>query len=66
MTKLEKIEQDIASLQPDDLQKLADWLAEYRANLWDKRIEEDSKSGKLDQLFAEAEADIAAGKVRPL
>ncbi len=66
MTKLEKIEQDIASLSKSDLQKLSDWLEEYKAGLWDKQIEEDAKSGKLDKLFAEAEADIAAGKIRPL
>ncbi len=66
MTKLEKIEQEIASLDPADLRKLADWIAEYQAELWDKQIEEDSKSGKLDKLFAEAKAEIAAGKVRPL
>jgi hypothetical protein len=66
MTKLEKIEQDIASLESADLRKLSDWLAEYQADLWDKQIEEDSKAGKLDKLFAEAKAEIAAGKVRPL
>ncbi len=66
MTKLEKIEMDIASLEPSDVRKLADWFAEFHADLWDKQIEEDSKSGKLDKLFAKAEAEIAAGKVRPL
>jgi hypothetical protein len=65
MTKLEKIEHDIVSLHPADLHKLADWLAEYRAGMWDKEMEADSKAGKLDKLFAAAEADIAAGKVRP-
>jgi hypothetical protein len=66
MTKLEKIEQDIKSLAAADLQKLAEWLEEYKADLWDKQIEADAKAGKLDKLFAEAEADISAGKVRPL
>jgi hypothetical protein len=66
MTKLEKIEQEIASLEPSDLRKLADWLAEYQADLWDRQIEEDAKAGKLDKLFAEAKAEIDAGKVRPL
>lgn len=66
MTKLEKIERDIVALQPAELHKLADWLAEYRAEMWDRQIEADSKSGKLDRLFAEAEADIAAGEVSPL
>jgi hypothetical protein len=66
MTKLEKIEQDIATLGKDDLFKLADWPAEYQANLWDKQIEEDAKAGQLDKLIDSAKKEIAAGKVRPL
>ena len=66
MTKLEKIEQEIASLPQADVFKLANWFAEFHAELWDRQIEEDSKAGRLDKLFAEAEADIAAGNVRPL
>lgn len=66
MTKLEKIEQEIATLGKDDLQKLAGWLAEYQASLWDKQIEDDAKSGRLDKLIENARSEIAAGKVRPL
>jgi hypothetical protein len=66
MTKLEKIEQEIATLGKDDLSKLADWLAEYQASLWDKQIEEDAKAGRLDKLIENAKKEIAAGKVRSL
>lgn len=66
MTKLEKIEQDIALLNKADLKKLSDWLDEYKADLWDEQIKADAEAGKLDKLFAEAKAEIAAGKVRPL
>jgi hypothetical protein len=34
--------------------------------LWDKQIEEDSASGRLDHVVAEIEAAIEAGKVKPL
>ncbi len=50
MTKLEKIEQQIATLDPADIRKLSDWLAEYQADLWDRQIEADAKAGKLDKL----------------
>ncbi len=66
MTKLEKIEKEITSLDPADLRKLADWIAEYQADLWDKQIEEDAKAGKLDKLAAQALADHRAGKSRPI
>lgn len=64
MTKLEKIEQEIASLDPADIRKLADWLAEYQAGLWDRQIEADAKAGKLDKLVQQAKAELAAGRVR--
>ena len=33
---------------------------------WDRQIEADAKAGRLDHLFAQAEADIAAGRIKPL
>lgn len=33
---------------------------------WDRQIESDLKAGQLDGLLAEARADIAAGRTRPL
>ena len=66
MTKLEKIEQDIASLSASEVAKLAEWFAEFHADLWDRQIEDDAKAGKLDELVTKAKAEIAAGKVRPL
>ena len=66
MTKLEQIEQAIAALPHDDIVALADWFAEFHADLWDKQIAADAEAGKLDKFAAEARAEIAAGKVRPL
>jgi hypothetical protein len=66
MTKLEKIEQDITSLAPADVRKLADWLNAYREELWDRQIEEDAKSGKLDKFLEQARREIKEGKVTPL
>ena len=66
MTKLEKIEQDIASLGPSDVVKLAEWLAEYQANLWDRQIEADAKAGRFDRMAEQALAEHKAGKTRPV
>ena len=66
MTKLEKIEQDIASLDPKDVRKLAEWLEEYKAELWDRQMEDDAKSGRLDKFAARALAAHRAGKSTPL
>jgi hypothetical protein len=66
MTKLEKIEQDIALLSKADLKKLSEWLEEFNADLWDKQIEDDAAAGKLDKLISAAKAQAAAEKVRAL
>ena len=64
MTKLEMLEQEIASLDPADIHKLADWLAEYQASLWDRQIEADAKAGKLDRLVEQALLGHKAGPTR--
>ncbi|PYK98165.1 MAG: hypothetical protein DME32_14685 [Verrucomicrobia bacterium] len=33
---------------------------------WDRQIETDAKAGRLDHVIAQAEADIAAGRTKPL
>jgi hypothetical protein len=66
MTKLEKIERDIETLPPHDVQALGAWLDERRERRWDEQMERDAVAGKLDELAAEAMADIAAGRMRPL
>ena len=33
---------------------------------WDRQIEADVKAGWLDHVIAQAEADIAAGRTKPL
>jgi hypothetical protein len=66
MTKLEKIEREIETLPPQDVQALGAWLDELRERLWDEQMERDALAGKLDLLAAEAMADIAAGRVKPL
>ena len=66
MTKLEQIEHAIASLSKEDQAKLEDWWAAYRNEQWDRQIADDSDSGRLDALVANARAEITAGKTRPL
>jgi hypothetical protein len=66
MTKLEKIEQEIETLSQADVRKLADWLEEYKSDLWDRQIEADAKAGKLDRLAEQALSDHRAGLTRPL
>ena len=66
MTRVEQLEQEIAKLNPEEFVKLRDWLLEQDWAEWDREIERDAASGKLDGLMKQARADHAAGKSRPL
>jgi hypothetical protein len=61
-----EIEAAITNLPPQDVEKLAVWLADYRNREWDEQIERDLDSGRLDAFLDAAETEYQAGKVRPL
>ena len=66
MTKLEALEEEIKKLAPEELAKLREWLLDRDAEAWDREIERDSASGKLDKLFEQSIADHRAGKSREI
>lgn len=66
MSTVSEIQDAIAKLSPAEQRELSEWLAEKQEEAWDAQIEDDIKAGRLDHLIAQAEADIAAGKVKPL
>ncbi|MFM2064210.1 MAG: hypothetical protein RLZZ507_3881 [Cyanobacteriota bacterium] len=66
MTSLTEIEAAITQLSEVEMRQLADWLQTYLEDAWDKQIEADAKSGRLDKLIQLAEADITANRVKPL
>lgn len=65
MTKVEKLEREIATLSDNELNEFRRWYAEFDAAAWDRQIEADVESGALDQLAEEALADHRAGRSRP-
>ncbi|HBE19695.1 MAG TPA: hypothetical protein DEG17_24195 [Cyanobacteria bacterium UBA11149] len=66
MITLPEIETAIKQLPENDIRQLAVWLQHYLDAIWDREIEADFQSGKLNNLIAKAEADIAANRVRDL
>lgn len=63
MPTILEIEAAIKQLPEKDVRQLAAWLEQYLNDMWDRQIEADLASGKLDNLIAKAEADIAANQV---
>ena len=66
MSELEELENRIRKLAPEDLAKFRAWFVEFDHVLWDRQIQTDAKSGKLDRLVNEARADYKAGKARKI
>lgn len=66
MTEVERIEEQIKSLDEQAFAQLRQWFIEYDHARWDRQIEADSAAGKLDFLADEALAEHRAGKTRPL
>lgn len=66
MTRVEKIEEDIRALTPDERSALRAWFQGYESELWDEQIEADAKAGKLDRLAERAVAEHMKGTSKPL
>ena len=62
----EEIRGAIAALPPGELDALLEWIEEYRADAWDRRIEADALVGRLDALGQQADREFEAGRCRPL
>ena len=66
MSRIDEIEAQIATLSDAERAELRDRFLREDADLWDQQIEADALSGRLDEVFAEALNDHAAGKSTPL
>jgi hypothetical protein len=63
---ISEIEQAVQQLPPDELARFRQWFAEFDAEQWDRQIERDASSGKLDALAKEALDDLRTGDTREL
>ena len=61
MTKFDQIKSSIETLSAPEIARLREWLDDVDQRLFDQRLEEDAKTGKLDKLAAQARANLAAG-----
>ncbi len=61
-----ELEQAVTQLSEQELARFREWFEEYDAQMWDKQIEEDAKSGRLDQLLAKVDEEYNAGLSKPL
>jgi hypothetical protein len=64
---VESIKEAISELGAEEKTSLAAWLIEQDAAEWDRQMEEDFLPGGAGMaLLEEAEADVRAGRVKPM
>jgi hypothetical protein len=66
MTRVQEIQAAIESLSQEEYVRLRQWFSERDWEQWDRQIETDSESGKLDFLIKEAFAEKAKGRLKEL
>ena len=66
MKTLSEIEQAIKELPTKEARQLAGWLNKYLDDAWDRQMQTDLSTGKLDKFIAKAESEIEANQVRDL
>ena len=66
VNEIESLENRIAKLDNDSFSMFRDWFIEFEQARWDKKLEVDSNSGKLDFLINPALAEHQTGKTRDL
>lgn len=66
VTRLEELEMAVESLPENEYGRFRQWFLERDWERWNRQIEADSASGKLDYLVREAREGKKAGKLGSL
>lgn len=66
MANVDEIKTAIESLPEEEFVQLREWFSEKDWEKWDRQIEKDSESGKLDFLIEEAFEEKRTGKLKDL
>ena len=61
MSRLEELEAEISKLSEMEFSELRNWMLERDAEAWDRQIDRDTESGKLEGLFDKSLANHRAG-----
>jgi hypothetical protein len=66
MSKVDEIKSAIEALTEEDYVQLRQWFSEKDWEKWDRQIEADSESERLDFLIKEARDEKRKGKLKEL
>ncbi len=63
---VEEIESVVSGLSAEELARFSEWFEEFVASQWDRQIEQDMATGRLDDALKRADAHYEAGRCTPL
>ena len=63
---IEDLESVVSTLPASELARFSQWFEEFMADQWDRQIEHDSLSGRLDATLKRADDHYEAGRCTPL
>jgi hypothetical protein len=66
MSRIDELKAVIESLPNEEIAEIFRWLSEKEWERWDKEIDADSRTGRLDFLVREAREEKAKGKLKDL
>jgi len=66
MSTLEKGEDAVRSLPPQELYAFHDWFAQFDAETWSRQLERDVAAGHLDRVADEALEELRQGRCTEL
>ena len=59
---VQELAQAVQTLPTEEFQQFSAWFDEWRAEQWDRQIEQDAEAGKLDRLAEAALAEFHSGR----
>jgi len=63
---VQELESAVSSLPAAELSRFSQWFEEFMADQWDRRIEQDLLSGRLDAALKRTDEHRNAGRVTSL
>ena len=63
---IDDLETAVTQLSKEELARFSQWFEEYVADEWDRQIEKDVNSGRLDAAIKRADDHYEAGRCTPL
>ncbi len=66
MGTVKELEKAVTGLSKEQLVKFRAWFESFDAAQWDRQLEDDARSGKLDRVAEKALGEYHKGKAKPV